>query len=279
MTQPDERTPEGLFTFDPFAQHQFYVDVNRALVWQAIERLDRTHPPGAPLRIAELASGTGAVTELILNAVAQYGRTAVICGVEPSQHAIALAEQRLAGHPVSFIQGDVSAIGDAVGPVDAAFFCNAIHLIADKDPCVAALAELLMPGGILAFNTTFYEGAYVTGSQPFYYALTRQSIGWLHAHYPDMHLAHRGKTTARQWLSSQEYRDLVGRHGLDVALLEEVPVRLSLLAIQDIGAIHSSSRAPCRVYPSKSVLKPSTPPLRGRLRTCTRSMCRAAGSK
>ena len=235
MTQVDERAAEGAFTFDPFARHAFYTDVNRALVEHAVAFLDRTHAPGAPLRIVELASGTGAVTELILQALARHGRSAVVVGVEPSGEAIALAEQRLADHQVSFVQGDASAVCNAIGHADAAFFYNAIHLITDKDACVAALADVLAPNGVLAFNTTFYEGAYVTGSQPFYYALTRQSIAWLHAHHPEVRLAHRGKSTARQWFSSQDYTELMSRHGLDVTLLEEEPVRFPLLAIQDIG--------------------------------------------
>jgi len=235
MARSDEQTAQGTFTFDPFARHQFYTDVNRALVTHAIAHLDRTHAPGTPLRIVELASGTGAVTELILQALAKRGRSALVVGVEPSQEAIALAERRLYGQAITFMQGDASALADAMRDADAAFFCNAIHLIADKDACVAALAGTLAPAGLLAFNTTFYEGAYVAGSQPFYYALTRQSIGWLREHHPEVRLAHRGKSTARQWLSAADYADLAQRHGLGISLQEEVPVGFPLLAIQDIA--------------------------------------------
>jgi ubiquinone/menaquinone biosynthesis C-methylase UbiE len=235
MAEPDEQTTAGSFSFDPFAHHPFYTEVNRALVARAIASLDQTRAPGEPLRIVELASGTGAVTELIMDALAAHGRSAVVVGIEPSSEALALARQRLAGRPVSLVQGDVADVGGAIGQADGAFCCNALHLLADKDACVAQLAEVLTPGGLLAFNTTFYQGAYVAGSQPFYYALTRQSIAWLRAHHPEIRLAHRGKSTARQWLSSPEYADLVARHGLGVLVLDEVPVQFSLLAVQDIG--------------------------------------------
>jgi ubiquinone/menaquinone biosynthesis C-methylase UbiE len=235
MAQPDERAADDSYTFDPFARHQFYTDVNRALVERTISYLDRTHPPGETLRIVELASGTGAVTELILDALAAHGRTAQLVGVEPSAAAMRLAEERLEGRQVSFARGDAADLWAAMPRADAAFFCNAIHLIADKDTCVAALASVLDAGGVLACNTTFYEGAYVAGSQPFYYALTRHSIGWLREHHPDVRLAHRGKSTARQWLSAGEYDELVARHGLAVTSLEEEPVRFPLRAIQDIG--------------------------------------------
>ena len=100
---------------------------------------------------------------------------------------------------------------------------------------MAALAQALPVGGVLACNTTFYEGAYVAGSEPFYFALTRQSIGWLRQHHPEVRVTHRGKVTARQWNSAEEYRAIVGGHGLKVTYLEEVPVRFPLRAIQDIG--------------------------------------------
>lgn len=235
MAEVDGQAPDGSFSFDPFAQHQFYTEVNRALVEQALAALDQTRPPGAPLRLVELASGTGAVTELILDALARLGRPAELVGIEPSSAALALARARLAGRPVTLVQGDAAAAGSAIGSADAAFCCNALHLMADKDACVAALAKVLTPGGVLAFNTTFYEGAYAAGSQPFYYALMRQSLAWLRARHPEVRVAHHGKSTARQWLSAQDYRDLVGRQGLDVIVLEEKSVEFSLRAVQDIG--------------------------------------------
>ncbi|HLJ80495.1 MAG TPA: class I SAM-dependent methyltransferase [Ktedonobacterales bacterium] len=233
--QQHQQHGESTLTFDPFTRHQFYTDVNRALVERTLDDLDSTHPSGEPVRIVELASGTGAVTQLILDALAHRERPAVIVGVDPSRDAIHRATHRFEGRAVSFVLGDAGDLGSAIGKADAAFFCNAIHLIPDKDVCLAALADALHPGGVLAFNTTFYEGAYVAGSEPFYYALTRRSIGWLRQNHPEVRLGHRGKVTARQWLSPQEYRALVGRHGLAVSYLEEVPVRFPLSAVQDIG--------------------------------------------
>ena len=235
MAEVDGPAPDSSFSFNPFAQHPFYTEVNRTLVEQALAALDQTRPSGVPLRLVELASGTGAVTELILDALAQLGWAVTLVSIEPSSAALALARDRLAGRPVTFIQGDVATAGSAIESADAAFCCNALHLMADKDACVAALAKALTPGGILAFNTTFYEGAYVAGSQPFYYALMRQSLAWLRAHHPEVRVAHHDKATARQWLSAQDYRDLVNRQGLDVIVLEEKPVAFSLRAVQDIG--------------------------------------------
>ena len=235
MTQVREHHDTTTFTFDPFSRHRFYTEVNRALVERTLDALEATTTLGEMVYIVELASGTGAVTELIMDGLARRQRPGVVLGIDPSPDAVEHATERLAGRPVSFVVGDVTDLRQVIVKADAAFFCNAIHLVADKDDCVAALAEVLQVGGVLACNTTFYEGAYVPGSEPFYFALTRQSIGWLRQNYPEVRVAHRGKVTARQWNSAEEYRALVGGHGLEVTYLEEVPVQFPLRAIQDIG--------------------------------------------
>jgi ubiquinone/menaquinone biosynthesis C-methylase UbiE len=235
MTQIGEHHDSTRLTFEPFSRHQFYRDVNHALVERTLEILDDTHLPGEVVRVVEAGSGTGAVTELILDSLARRKRPAVIIGIDPSPDAVHLAARRFSGHSISFVVGDVTNLGQLVSQADAIFFCNAIHLIADKERCMAALAQVLAPGGVLACNTTFYEGAYVAGSEPFYFALTRRSIGWLRLHHPEARVVHRGKVTARQWYSCQEYRALAERHHLEVSYLDEVPVQFPLQAIQDIG--------------------------------------------
>ncbi|HEV8191593.1 MAG TPA: class I SAM-dependent methyltransferase, partial [Ktedonobacterales bacterium] len=90
------------YTFDPFARHQFYHDVNQSLVYQAIGRLDAGRPAGQQVRVVELASGTGAVTELILDELERLGRPATVVGVEPSAEAIAIARDYLDRRGVTF---------------------------------------------------------------------------------------------------------------------------------------------------------------------------------
>ncbi|MGO8947097.1 MAG: class I SAM-dependent methyltransferase [Ktedonobacterales bacterium] len=235
MTQVSEHQDTTTLTFDPFSRHRFYSEVNRALVERTLDALEATTIAGEMVCIVELASGTGAVTELIVDGLVRRQRPGIVLGIDPSLDAVHKATQRLAGRLVSFVVGDVTDLRQAIVQPDAAFFCNAIHLVADKERCVAALAEVLLVGGALACNTTFYEGAYVAGSEPFYFALTRQSIGWLWQHHPEVRVAHRGKVTARQWYSAEEYRAIVRGRGLEVTYLEEVPVQFPLRAIQDIG--------------------------------------------
>lgn len=223
------------YTFDPFTRHQFYTDVNRSLVEHTIELLCSTHPAEKPVKVAELASGTGAVTELVLDALERRSRVAEVVGVEPSLDAIHVAERRLAGRPVSFVQGDADDLPAAVGKADAVFFCNAIHLVPDKDAAVATITRILRRGGYFAANSAFYTGTYAEGSERFYHLWTRRAIGWLRKNHPDVRLAHHGKTMAMQWLSPEEYAQVMRRQGLEVALEEVDTAYMPLRAWQDIG--------------------------------------------
>jgi ubiquinone/menaquinone biosynthesis C-methylase UbiE len=237
QTSETEASPEvaSAYTFDPFSRHQFYTEINRSLVGHAVQLICEAHTSDERVRIVELASGTGAVTELVLDALAARGRTGEVVGVEPSPAAIQKAEQRLAGRPVSFVLGDAADLQSAIGEADAVFFCNAIHLVPDKDAAIANIVRVLRPRGFFATNSSFYTGAYAAGSERFYHLWTRRALGWLRQHHPDVRLNKNGKTTAMQWLSPEEYVALFERQGLRVAFEQVETAQMPLRAWQDIG--------------------------------------------
>ncbi len=223
------------YTFDPFARHQFYHDVNESLARRAVKRLDASLPPGQPAHIVELASGTGAVTELILDELERVGRPGVVTGVEPSSEAVDIARDRLAGREVEFIQGDADQVAALSAQADAAFFCNAIHLIPDKVDVIRKLAAALRPGGYLAINSSFYTGAYAPGSERFYHLWTRRALGWLRENHPGVRTSRQEKAMAMQWLSADEYGELMTTCGLRVADRTEETAQMPLSSWQDIG--------------------------------------------
>jgi ubiquinone/menaquinone biosynthesis C-methylase UbiE len=223
------------YTFDPFTRHQFYTDINRSLVEHAVGLLDDGNPRDKQVRVVELASGTGNITELVLDALERRGRPATVVGVEPSADAIDVAQQRLAGRPVSFIQGDAADLSRAIGEADAVLFLNAIHLVPDKDAAVGRIASVLRRGGFFAANSAFYSGTYPAGSERFYHLWIRRALGWLRQHHPDVRPSHHGKTPAMQWLSPDEYDAVLRRQGLELAFQEVEQVQMPLRAWQDIG--------------------------------------------
>ncbi|MGH7430112.1 MAG: class I SAM-dependent methyltransferase, partial [Candidatus Methylomirabilaceae bacterium] len=142
---------ESRFSFAKFAAHPFFRDVNAWLVGHAGIK------PGSD--VVDLGCGPGATTELILQrmGVPPIGH---IFAIDPSASALVQAAQRIQSAIVGFIQGTAERLGSLVPPVDTVIFCNAIHLVRDKAQVIAGINKVLRPGGVLAFNTTFFDGAY-----------------------------------------------------------------------------------------------------------------------
>jgi ubiquinone/menaquinone biosynthesis C-methylase UbiE len=222
-----------IFSYEPFTQHAFYKEINRNLVERAVGSL----PTGRPLTIVDLGSGTGAITQMVAEALHRRGMNATIIGVEPSADAIARAERRLAGSAmnVRFVQGDAADLARLGVSVDALFFCNAIHLVPDKNEAIQKIAEVLAPGGLFVFNSSFFTGAYAPGSETFYRLWTRRAIGWLRREHPEVKLSRDEKALAMQWLSQEEYTALLQKHGFDVLHCSLDEAHMDLHSWQDIG--------------------------------------------
>jgi ubiquinone/menaquinone biosynthesis C-methylase UbiE len=223
------------YSFDPFARQPFYTDVNRSLVRRAIARLAANRPEGAHLRVVDLASGTGAVTRLILEELSARERPATVIGIEPSPEAIAIARADLAGQVVEFIQGNAADLPRLASEADAVFFCNAIHLLPDKGAILDQIASVLRPGGVFAANSTFFTGAQTPESDRFAYVWIRQALSWLRAHHPEARPSRKNATPTVTWLSADDYATLLEAHHLRVLDRELEVVDFTVDAVRAIG--------------------------------------------
>ena len=226
------------FTYERFAAHTFYTDVNRSLVQQAL-----THLPAreGKLTIVDMACGTGAVTRLVAEELARQGRLdqARLIGVDPSAEALRHARKGMdemgLETQAEFIQGEAENLPDIVQNADAAFFCNAIHLVPDKRAAFEQMSKILAPGGIFTCNSAFYEGTYVPGTERFYRLWTRRAVGWLKNTHPDVHLSREAKAMAMQWVSPEGYIDLFKSSGFSSVDTSQTVAIISLEAWRDLG--------------------------------------------
>jgi ubiquinone/menaquinone biosynthesis C-methylase UbiE len=227
------------FTFEPFAAHTFYTNINRMLVQQALAHLART--PRKTLTIVDMACGTGAISRLVAEEVARLDMSPslTIIGIDPSAEALRLAEKSMQeDHPnvqTTFYQGDGSDVDNLVQNVDAAFFCNAIHLVPDKHDAFKHMARILAPNGILACNSAFYQGTYVEGTERFYRLWTRRAIGWLRKEHPDVRPSREEKAMAMQWLTPEEYIEALNASGFCQIDQVRTNAVMSLDAWRDLG--------------------------------------------
>ncbi len=194
------------FTFEAFAAQPFYTEINRSLVRQALTSL-AARPANATLTVVDMACGTGAVTRLIAQEMQRQRKQVRIIGVDPSAEALRRAQtgMEIIGAKAEFIQGEASDLPRIVQNADAAFFCNAIHLLPDKLAAFQLMTSILAPDGIFACNSGFYDGTYVEGTERFYRQWTSRAVRWLRKEHPEVRLSREAKAMAMQWLNADEY--------------------------------------------------------------------------
>jgi len=226
------------FTFEAFAAHAFYTEINRSLVRKALAPL-LIHSADQARTIIDMACGTGSVTRLIAEEIAAHERSQQtrIIGVDPSAEALRLAQQSLEemGSKADFFQGETKDLASIVKHVDAAFFCNAIHLIINKLDAFQQMAAILAPGGVLACNSAFYDGTNLDETFRFSRLWIRRAVGWLRKNYPDVRLSREAKATARQWLSPDDYISLLNQSGFSSVDATEERIAMPLDSLIDLG--------------------------------------------
>ena len=226
------------FTFEAFASHAFYTEINRSLVRKALAPL-LIHSADQARTIIDMACGTGSVTRLIAEEIAAHHRSQQtrIIGVDPSAEALRLAQQSLEEmrSKADFFQGETRDLASIIKHVDAAFFCNAIHLIINKLDAFQQMAAILAPGGVLACNSAFYDGTNLDETFRFSRLWIRRAVGWLRKNYPDVRLSREAKATARQWLSPDEYISLLNQSGFSSVDATEERIAMPLDSLIDLG--------------------------------------------
>ncbi len=225
------------FNFEPFAAHSLYTEINRSLVQRSLAPL-AIRPPDAILTIVDMACGTGAITRLIAEEIARQGhQQARIIGVDPSAEALRLARKSMEeiGVKADFVQREAEDLASIVQNVDAAFFCNAIHLISDKLHAFQQMATILAPGGILACNSAFYDGTNLEETTRFSRLWIRRAVGWLRKEHPEVRLSRDDKATAMQWLNPEGYISLLKLCGFSYVDATQERVTMSLDSLRDLG--------------------------------------------
>src|SRR6266550_6427 len=192
------------FSFEAFTRHPFFTEVNRWIV-------ERVIGPGRS-KIVDLGCGPGAVTKLILERLGGDARNVEVIGIDPSPSALSKARAAIHSQVVKFIEGSAEWVSRIVSSVDAVVFLNAIHLVPDKAQVIAEIRKTLNKDGVFAFNTTFFNGAYVDGTGAFW----RRAV-------------------ARQFLTPEEYSDLCVQAGFARPSVDLVRIEMPPESMRDIG--------------------------------------------
>jgi ubiquinone/menaquinone biosynthesis C-methylase UbiE len=214
--------PTEDFSFSKFASNPFYRNQNARLIDLA--------ELGSGQRIVDLACGTGGVTRLISERL-RGARDSVIIGIDHSAGALRQAMDDLKdvhAAALQFVQSQVEQVSEAITEsVDTVFFCNAIHYVSNKDELLADISKTLKPGGQLAFNTSFFDGAHPPETVLFARKWMLRALRTLRRDY-GISPVKSAKVESRKQLTPDEYRDLVEGNGFKITKqrIEKVQVPL-----------------------------------------------------
>jgi ubiquinone/menaquinone biosynthesis C-methylase UbiE len=204
------------FTFKAFSEHAFYRKVNEWLIERAGLMRGWT--------VVDVACGNGAITQLILEKI-RGARDAMVIGVDMSGTALRDAQARVAGvrdAVIEFVQAQAEEMSRCIrDAADAVIFANGIHYIEDKTRLLAEVRKTLRPGGIFAFNTSFFDGALPPETQTYYRRWMMKALRKLkseHSLKPE-----RDRVESRKTLSAEEYREMVEGAGFEIRSQEVYP--------------------------------------------------------
>ncbi|HMH82936.1 MAG TPA: class I SAM-dependent methyltransferase [Gemmatimonadales bacterium] len=212
------------FSFEAFTRHPLFTEVNRWIV-------ERVICPGRR-KIVDLGCGPGAVTKLILERLGD-ARNAEVIGIDPSPSALSKARAAIHSKVVEFIEGSAEWVSRIVSSADAVVFLNAIHLVPDKAQVIAEIRRALKTDGVFAFNTTFFNGAYVDGTAGFWRRWVVRAVQVLRER--GLEVQHSAHAVARQFLTADQYGDLCVQHGFARPAVELVRIDMTPEALEDIG--------------------------------------------
>jgi ubiquinone/menaquinone biosynthesis C-methylase UbiE len=154
------------------------------------------------------------------------------------------------GRPIFVL---VEASGDCIpvadGVADVILLGNAIHCFMDKAKLLKEVCRVLRPSGLFAFNSSFYAGTMVKGTEKFYEEWMKYALHHL-----------RGVSRSRgcgrpafsnRWLTPAEYSQLLSESGLDVVGTMERVVQMSRRNFETVGAYSELASVLLSGYPVK----------------------------
>ena len=214
-------------SYESYTDHEEYIAANRPL----IESIDLSKTKV----VADLACGAGLFSNLL------FARkpTLKICGIDLDQEQIDICSRKFSergllcpdmdtwrGNGTGQIllrKGSADDLPFMDGEIDLVVMGNAIHLMPDKDRFLLEVARVLRPGGTFVFNSVFFNGTFVPGTEALFSEWMKEAVLVLdeinnkRAQSGQPPVARErnkgGRAFAKGWLSEGEWREKVEKAG------------------------------------------------------------------
>jgi len=250
-------------SYEAFAAEPEYLELNRRFI--------ETVPFSDAGTVLDLACGTGTLTFMVQECIAaaqqnqagsrDHELAVIACDISRESLEVAKLDRNSAhraGLPaVSLIQTSAEHLPFASEALDLVIIGNAIQLFDNKEAAILDVYRVLRCGGILAFNTSFYAGTFVPGTERFYLNWVQEAYRYVADHTSggdDQAPRRRRKDSSRPafsrpWFSKEEYRDLLTQNGFTVQSVTERVALLTEHSFQSIGSYAGLSTILLRGYP------------------------------
>jgi len=251
----------------PFSKEPEYLELNRQFIQSIVPHLRGINC------VVDLACGTGTFTELFLaelrpemrlirergpvwpEAVNKHGLA--LFGMDISRESLKLARRRFTSlgalvWPTAAVpaEKDTSAHGVIVfaetladclpiasGVANVVLLGNAIHCFTDKGKLIQEVYRVLRPGGVFAFNSSFYAGSIVAGTENFYEEWMKEALRYVKRREDEYRdrgtggpLRKRGRgrpAFSNRWLTPAEYEQALDEQEFNVVSVAERSICMS----------------------------------------------------
>jgi ubiquinone/menaquinone biosynthesis C-methylase UbiE len=241
-------------SYEPFSKEPEYLELNREFA----AGLDLR--PGAT--VLDLACGTLILAAMLLP---RFRGDLRMIGLDLSRRSLLIGRDLLreAGLPqhagMPLIEGSADTVPLRTGTVDAVLMGNAIHMLPDIDRLLREIHRILRPGGQFAFNSSFWAGTFVPGTEKFYDEwlkatarhIQRRDAEERRAGRPGIRRVKGGRVAgSRRWWSPDEYASILDRNGFDVRGRNLRTVHLSQHAFETVGSWEGFAAVLVSGYPT-----------------------------
>lgn len=251
-------------TYESFSRETVYIEGNRAFV--------NLLPFKSATRVIDLACGTGVISGLIL----EVQQNITIFGLDISRESLMLGLNDFHDKGLSFrdtfvlssklescrpkivlIQGTADCLPVKNSSADIVFMGHSIHMLPDLDLLLREIHRVLVPGGIFAFNSSFYAGSQAEGTDHFYQLWWKKALVYILE--KDTELKRQGLPgikrkrgtypKANPWLSKEDWKSVLQKHGFEISFLNERTIMMTKRGFEHIGAYSGFASAAVSGYP------------------------------
>jgi ubiquinone/menaquinone biosynthesis C-methylase UbiE len=226
------------FTYEPYSQQAEYLDANRQLL--------KTLPLDSVSQVLDVACGTGILSSLLFELKPQVS----IIGVDISSESLNIGRQKFTQQ--GLLAEDIEALKQARekgnGSIlmieasaqdlpfepesfDLVMMGGAIHLLRDKAKLLNNVRKVLRPKGYFTFNTAYYIGTYVEGTESFYSEWLKEALAVMEEKNNarraagEMPFLRKRGTVSRAfdkgWMSPEQWQALLDQNGMTTVRSEQ----------------------------------------------------------